>query len=716
MLESSHPLAHHPTDQLGPASERQLPTSSFQLPTSSFTDYLLALLAAFLALTLYLRTLAPGLLGGDSGEFQFAAWLGGFVHPTGYPLYLVLGYLWSHLLPVHDPAWRMNAFSALWGGVAVGLVYLLVVRMSRVVEPTPPAPLPAREGGAAPPSPHRRGGWGVRSLAIFAALTFAVTPTFWSQAVIAEVYTLHAAFVAAVLLGLVSWAASRNPRTLYVTAAIYGLSLAHHRTMLLLAPAIAVYLWLVWRTPRTTHHAPRPPAPLLAAAFLLPPLLLYAYIPLRAPLAPYASVRVGPAQTVALYEPTWRGFLAYVAGQSFQGDLGAPGQAIARALPAMKLLVNEVTWVGIALGLLGLLWLVVPGRRSQGAGVTGWESGGSQRSAIGALTGLSFLGVFGFNLFYGIGDIFVFYIPAYLIWTLWMAAGVNALATLVSRITQYAIRNTHHASRITSSFVYLSTCLLALILPAWLLVTRFDALDQSRNIQARAAWQALLAQPIPQDAILVTNDRDEMMPLWYMQHVEGVRPDLTGLFPVIRPEPAWTDVGGVTSEALRSGRPVFLVKPMPGLEVKFDLEPAGALVRVLGPAAANPPARPADALYADAIRLTGYDLRPASLTPGGSAALTLYWQPARRLDADYTTFVQLLNADGVKIGQSDHRPGGVYYPTSLWKPGETLADTHTLSLPAALGRPPYTILVGLYTGTTDLRHLGEPQRIGEIGR
>jgi hypothetical protein len=604
--------------------------------------------------------------------------------------------------------------------------------------------------------------------AFFAALTFTVTPTFWSQAVIAEVYTLHAAFVAATLLGLVSWGESRRPRTLYLTAAIYGLSLAHHRTMILLLPAMAVYLWLTCRAPgdrpamnrraneqrpmngagsdasagfirrgwiaRTFHVRAGTPDPatrldakpnlLALLGLIILPLLLYFYIPLAAPAAPYATVKISPAQTLALYEPTWRGFLAYIAGQTFQADLAAPGQAIARALPAMRLLVNEVTWVGIALGLLGLL---VSGVRSQGSGVR------SQGSAVGALTILSFLAIFGFNLFYGIGDIYVFFIPVYLIWTLWMAAGVWACGEVggwvwkkfdASRISAKPPGGTPRASRLTPALVSLSTrllvslfpCFLALLLPAWLLATHFGAADQSRNTQPRAAWQALLAQPIPQAAILVTNDRDEMMPLWYMQHVEGVRPDLTGLFPLIRPEPAWADVGGVIGEALRSGRPVLLIKPMSGLEVRFRLEPAGALVRVLGPAAARPATQPADALYAGAIRLTGYDLRPAGLVPGGSVSLTLHWQPARRLDADYTTFVQLLNADGVKIGQSDHRPGGVYYPTSLWKPGETLADTHTLSLAADLGRPPYTLLVGLYTGGTELHHLGEPQPIGEIER
>ena len=50
-------------------------------------DLIIAWTLAILALALYLRTLAPGLLAGDAGEFQFAAWRFGLAHPTGYPLY-----------------------------------------------------------------------------------------------------------------------------------------------------------------------------------------------------------------------------------------------------------------------------------------------------------------------------------------------------------------------------------------------------------------------------------------------------------------------------------------------------------------------------------------------------------------------------------------------------------------------------------------------------
>lgn len=658
-------------------------------------DHALALLVGLLAFALYLRTVAPGLLGSDSGEFQFAAWLGGFAHPTGYPLYLMLGWLWTHLAPWHDPAWRMNAFSALWAGVAVGLVYLLSVRILRAVQPA--------DRAAHQPA--------MRLTALFAALTFAVTPTFWSQAVIAEVYTLHAAFVSAVLLAVLIWAERRSWRWLYLAALTYGLSLTHHRTMILLAPALVVFVWLIARsrfettpaaTPavRTTGSRLAPRRLVTLALCLLAPLLLYAYIPLRAPHVPYFSVTVGAEQVLPLYRPTLAGFLEHISGSGFGSAIGGGPRLAAALVDAGRRFAGEVTWAGIALGLLGLGWLA-------------WRS----RPLL-ALTGLSFAAIVGFNLFYGIGDIYVFYIPAYLIWALWMGAGVWACGRAGVWWQNRGAEERRSGGAGRRRLVSLFPCLLALLLPVHLLTAHFLDLDRSRDDTARTAWAGILAQPIPSDAILVTNDRDEMTPQWYLKYVEGVRADLTGLFPLIQPGPAWRDVAAVTDQALRSGRPVYLVKPMPGLEVRFRLEGQGTdgklgeLVRVLGPAAEGPPEHPAAAVYGDRVRLIGYDLLPSAPTPGALLTVRLYWQPLGPLPADYTTFVHLVNADGAKIGQSDHRPGGVYYPSSLWKPGETLVDAHTLTVAADMGRGPYTIVVGMYDAAAGMRGLGEPAEIG----
>jgi len=650
-------------------------------PALRLVDYLLALASAMFAAALYLRTLAPGVLGGDSGEFQFAAWLGGFAHPTGYPLYLLLGYLWTHLLPFGDAAWRMNAFSALWGAVAVGLLYLLALRMLQM---TAPAGWPAAIS---------------RLLALLAAAIFALTPTFWSQAVVAEVYTLNVALIVAILLALVTWAARGSFGALYLAAFLFGLSLAHHRTTLLWIPAIAAFVWLAYRQQDASQRLTLSPRRLVTLSLLvLAPLLLYLTIPLTAPMTPYVHVRVGPNQTLDLYKPTLASFLNYVTGREFQSEFRAPAAALGRVVPSLRLLAGEVTWLGVLLGMLGLVWLA---RRSR---------------PLLALTGLGFLTLFIFNLFYGIGDIAVYYIPLYALWALWIACGVGGLVAVIeSAATRRAEKSHPPLSHSPTLLVALFPCLLAFLLPLYLLLTNFPPVDQSRNTAARAFWEATLAQPIPQNAILVTNDRDEMMPLWYMQYVEGRRPDLTGLFPLIQPTPDWADVGATADAARRSGRPVLLTKEMPGLDVKFRLAPEGKLVSVLGPAASGQPSRPADARFGEAIRLIGYDIAPEMLTPGETATVSLHWQPLRPLDSDYTTFVHLLNADGRVIGASDHRPGGVYYPTSLWKPGETLSDTHTLSLAPDLGRPPYALEVGLYTGDKELRHLGQPQRVGMIG-
>jgi hypothetical protein len=251
--------------------------------------------------------------------------------------------------------------------------------------------------------------------------------------------------------------------------------------------------------------------------------------------------------------------------------------------------------------------------------------------------------------------------------------------------------------------------LLSLALPITLLLHNFSLIDRSGDTAARDRWQAILATPTPGEAILISNDRDEVMPLWYMQQVEGVRPDLTGLFPLIVQGPGWGNVAQVAERALETGRQVYLIKPMPGLEVKFALQPTEGLLEVLGPAASGPPERASDLVLADTVRLLGYDLG-SPLEPGGVLEVALHWQPLRPMDADYTSFVHLLDAEGQKVAQSDHLPGGVYYPTSLWQPGEMLLDVHRLALPEALGPAPRTLLVGFYRQPS-LERLGEPLQI-----
>ncbi|MER2600593.1 MAG: DUF2723 domain-containing protein [Caldilineales bacterium] len=600
-------------------------------------DALLAAGLGLLAAALYAALAAPGILSGDSGELQFAAWRAGLAHPTGYPLYLTLGWLWTHALAAAHlaaPARAMTLLTALFGGLAVAFTALLARALTAHLAATRWSQLAA----------------------LTAAVIFALTPTLLSQATITEVYTLHAAWLAATLWLAVRWR-ERQDAGLLPLAFVAGLGLAHHRTSLLLWPVLLLYLW-----PALRHTGQRSPRRLLLAVLLaLAPLLFYLYIPLRAAATPYLTLTLGPGAPAALLDHSAAGLWRYALGQSFAGELQSPAAAL-RSLPTLlPRLSAELGWSGVLLAAAGVLALAV-----------------RRRWALLWLTAASFAVLAGFNLTYTIGDIAVFYISVYLIAVLWLACALAWLANAAASATRGPLPG------------------LMILLPALLvlapLLLHLPAANRRNDSHAEQAWRAHLAANPPRAAVLVTNDRDEMMPLWYLQQVEGLRPDLAGVFPLLLAEQGWLDIGQTVRSALATGRPVYLIKPMPGLEILAQLgetEPSG-LTPVFGMATSDPPAQAVDALLGDTVRLLGYDEQRA----GEQLTVALHWQAVRPLSADYTTFVQALAADGSKLAQSDHPAGGVYYPTSLWPSGEVLLDRHVLALPT--GAAPAALLIGMY--------------------
>ena len=94
------------------------------------------------ALALYVATAAPTVVTvfDDSLEFQVVLPTLGIAHPTGYPLYTLLGWLSTRLLPFGDAAYRANLFSALTASLTVVLLYRGCSR--RHCWPHSPAPAP----------------------------------------------------------------------------------------------------------------------------------------------------------------------------------------------------------------------------------------------------------------------------------------------------------------------------------------------------------------------------------------------------------------------------------------------------------------------------------------------------------------------------------------------------------------------------------------------
>ena len=204
-----------------------------------------ALLAGSLAL--YLGTLAPTVYTFDSAELAAGAYSLGIVHSTGYPLYLLLVKAFMLLVPWGDMAYRANLFSALCAAVTL----VVLGRAMRLL---------AGSAGAA----------------LAAAGLVGVSFPFWSQAVAAEVYTLHTLFVAGMLWLLLAWRAAGRPGHFVLLWLTFGLSLGNHISTLLLLPGLAFF---VWREGGGRRLSPGVWTLAVGAAGLGP--LTYLYLPCR---------------------------------------------------------------------------------------------------------------------------------------------------------------------------------------------------------------------------------------------------------------------------------------------------------------------------------------------------------------------------------------------------------------------------------------------------
>lgn len=629
-------------------------------------DRQIALVLAAVVIGLLIRSTPFDLLPGDAGEFQFAAWNFGLAHATGYPLYLLLGGAWQHLWAWVglSPAASLNLLSALFAAVAAAGFYLLLVRW---------LPGEAR----------------VRRLAALLATAFFVAnPTVRSQALQAEVYTLHAALLIAIL-----WAAQNVTapdaashtfaRHFAILAFCFSLGLTHHATTLLLAPALLAYLFVWrhdwWRNGRAWLWA------LLAA---LPPLLLYLYIPLRSgpDASPWYHQRLGDG-VLTLFDNSLPALRDFITGRSISVGFHDLNAALAGAPTAFVLWLRHFEWTGLVLIVVGLYVLIR---------LRAWP--------LLALTGVWFVTQQLFNLFYAIGDIFVYYIPLYLIACLWIGfagAGIGSSFRFDVQTVPKPREDNGQPSPLAprpSPQARWGTPLLVLlfVLPVQMWVAYAPLFEQLKleSAAVRQQWEAILATAPPADAILVSNDRNEIVPLFYLQTVEGRGVGMTGLFPRIAPDARFTDIGATLQTALDAGgtQPVFLIKSMPGLDAGFTLaERTPPLVEVIGAAGEAAPIVSVDAPYGP-LTLRGYTWTPTA--EGVEVVLT--WRVDAPLTADYTTTVQLFDAAGAKVGQDDRVPGGVYYPTSLWPPGATIIDRHTITL--APDTVPVRVLVGMYAG------------------
>jgi hypothetical protein len=619
-------------------------------------DALISAAMFVLAFALYVRTLAPSVafLFDDTLDFQYVIPRLGIVHQTGYPLYTLLGKLFTLLVPLNDPAFRLNLFTALNGALAVAFVYLVVRRLAA----------------------HR-------IAAIIAALTFAVGDTFWAQAVVAEIYTMQMLLAALLLYltlhyaSLVTCHPSASLRTgpslvtrhtLYVLAFVMGLGLAHHRLIVLLYPAIALYVLLTnrsilkdWKTLAR------------AALFFLLPFAFYLYLPLRG--------AVGSAD--GMYQNTPAGFVEWTsASKYFEFIFGNPLNVQRDTAYYATLFQKQFGILGLALAAIGAVWLLRKPRE--------W-----------ALLVVALVAVAGFAFNYRVADVEVHFLTTFLLLTVFVGIGADALLGVFSNFLPFDFAQGKPPSSkldlLPTVYCSLVTVLLLLI-PFNLLLANYPTNQLSSKWDVHDYGLDVLNQPLEKNATVV-GILGEMTLLRYFQENGGIRPDVQ----TIAADKEDARLSAI-ADALKQNRIVYLTRPLKGAPEKYSLASLGPLIRVQP---SPVPPVPSHALDEDlgSVKLLGYDLDASRLNaiPGRWHAengrvlrVTVYWQAAEKVANDAMVSIKVLRKDQRVVGQIDQRPVRDAYPTTAWRVNEVIADTY--DVPIFLGVTPsdYTVKVTMY--------------------
>jgi tetratricopeptide (TPR) repeat protein len=270
------------------------------------------------ALVLYALGACPTIYVGDSGELVAAVDVLGIPHPSGYPLYVLLGKLWTLALPLGSVAYRMSLFSAACAAAACAVLYHLC----------------RREGTGAP-------------AAAFAALLLAVSPSLWGEANVQRVYALNALFVLWAVWFALEWRRGGRDRSLLAACLLCGVGAANHTFMGFVAFAIGLFAL------STRPGILRRPGLLLAMpSCALAGLLPYAYLPIRSRMDP--PLDWGNPETLDA-------FLGVVLRRDFWNRrwIEGPGDLLVIAADYLKSLGTELLWVGTAF----MVFALVAGRR-----------------------------------------------------------------------------------------------------------------------------------------------------------------------------------------------------------------------------------------------------------------------------------------------------------------------------------------------------------------
>ncbi|MGY8814426.1 MAG: glycosyltransferase family 117 protein [Gammaproteobacteria bacterium] len=429
-------------------------------------DFLHATFVVVILLIVYLLSAPRTVVFEDDGLFILAAYYNGIAHPPGYPLYTLLSHMMTWI-PFGTIAYRVHALSALFGALACGVLWLVMRNL-----------LPGKV------------------YAYTASLAYGFSHVFWSQAIVAEVYTLHILIIMLLIALAFKFINSSKQNLIQLSiwiGLLYGLGLANHWPLLFLStPMLIIIVW-----PRIRQLLRQMP-------FLIPSILVglfpYAWLVFRSQMNPEISF-YGPLDS-------WSDFWFMISRAGYQGVDQSLSSGLwdkwMFSIFVIKESARQFGEIGIILILLGFYfqWRVLP-----------------IRIIFALILGYLFntvilIGLLGFD--YDLLHRYIFRVyplTAYLILSVWLAIGLFAVIGWT--------RNYMHRYLDIKFFIPIA---------AVFIITFIFLFNVSSNYRANDYWvqryATILLDSLDKNSILIANTDHFVAPTAYFNLVENYRNDI----------------------------------------------------------------------------------------------------------------------------------------------------------------------------------------------
>ena len=448
------------------------------------TDALAAVAAITAPLALFVITMPHTVALEDDGWFLMVGWFLGIGHPPGYPVHTLISNLFFQL-PWGSPALLGHLLSAIFGALACGAVYAC-----------------ARLLGVS------------AAAALIGSWLFAVSEHFWAQAIITEVYTLNALCLFSIFALLLYLRRDGADRRIWLVAAfIYGISLANHWPLMVLAsPGLLLAGLPMWRDLIRR-------LPLLVGTFLLGVAPPYAWMVWRSQQEPRFSFP-GPLRTLD-------DVVAHISRRAYSEVDTSASAGWTDKFEYLQWLGADFVWQltlpGFILALVGLAALLARPRRH-------WQDPGRRDGLLdragrwagpAILAGQSVLLLWLLNLDFDFFHVQVFRaypLVCYGMLAIWAAVG---LQLTVSRAGTRVPWSAFRRPRLLTGVVGVAglTLVGCSTTAHWEVNNRADSTFAQR-------YADMVFQVLPPDAVLITSGDEITLPLGYYHFVAEQRPDV----------------------------------------------------------------------------------------------------------------------------------------------------------------------------------------------